>query len=225
MFAEFCKARLLLRIKPLTSVRGCFTASCLGVSLRPRGSGCALLTAGRRLDNMLGEGLDLGREAFGAELAAPLVGSLQKAGFSANRAVAGRRIGRRCVLLRCRASVLSSTSVSRSCTRRRATSATGHFSVRAFASCSASRWNSTCVNADHGKRRGTDSAAHLREYLTRAGDRDVTIEVYPNAGHQLIVSKSGYNGDPTLPERFVPQYPQIMITWLAQPGFTKERML
>ena len=69
-----------------------------------------------------------------------------------------------------------------------------------------------------------DSAAHLREYLTRAGDPDVTIKVYPNAGHQLIVSKSGYNGDPTLPERFAPQYPQIMITWLAQRGFTKERM-
>jgi uncharacterized protein len=70
-----------------------------------------------------------------------------------------------------------------------------------------------------------DSAAHLREYLARAGDRDVTIEMYPNTGHQLIVSESGYNGDPTLPERFVPQYPQIMITWLAQRGFTKERML
>lgn len=66
-----------------------------------------------------------------------------------------------------------------------------------------------------------DSAAHMREYLTRAGNRDVTIKVYPNAGHQLIVSKSGYNGDPTPPERFVPQYPQIMITWLAQRGFTK----
>jgi alpha-beta hydrolase superfamily lysophospholipase len=69
-----------------------------------------------------------------------------------------------------------------------------------------------------------DSAAHLREYLTRAGDRDVTIKVYPTAGHQLIVSKSGYNGDPALPERFVPQYPQIMIMWLAQRGFTRERV-
>jgi len=66
-----------------------------------------------------------------------------------------------------------------------------------------------------------DSATHLREYLTRAGDRDVTIETYPNAGHQLIVSKSGYNGDPTLPERFAPGYPQIMIAWLARHGFTK----
>ena len=69
-----------------------------------------------------------------------------------------------------------------------------------------------------------DSAAHLREYLRRAGDRDVTIKMYPNAGHQLIVSKSGYNGDPAPPERFVPNYPQIMITWLAQRGFTGERM-
>jgi pimeloyl-ACP methyl ester carboxylesterase len=69
-----------------------------------------------------------------------------------------------------------------------------------------------------------DSAAHLREYLRRAGDRDVTIKVYPNAGHQLIVSKSGYNGDAAPPERFVPNYPQIMITWLAQRGFTRERM-
>lgn len=66
-----------------------------------------------------------------------------------------------------------------------------------------------------------DSAAHLREYLTRAGNRDVTIEMYPNAGHQLIVSKSGYNGDAAPPERFVPHYPQIMITWLAQRGFTR----
>lgn len=64
-----------------------------------------------------------------------------------------------------------------------------------------------------------DSAAHMREYLARAGNPDVTIETYPNAGHQLIVSKSGYNGDPAPPERFVPGYPQIMIRWLAQRGF------
>ena len=70
----------------------------------------------------------------------------------------------------------------------------------------------------------TDSAAHLREYLTRAGDRDVTIKTYPNAGHQLVVSKSGYNGEPALPERFVSGYPQIIITWLAERGFTKARV-
>jgi len=69
-----------------------------------------------------------------------------------------------------------------------------------------------------------DSATHLREYLTHAGDRDVTIKMYANAGHQLIVSKTGYNGEPALPERFVPGYPQIVIAWLAERGFTKERV-
>jgi pimeloyl-ACP methyl ester carboxylesterase len=68
------------------------------------------------------------------------------------------------------------------------------------------------------------SAEHLGEYLRRAGDRDVTIKIYPNAGHQLVVSKSGYNGDATAPERFIADYPQIMLTWLAQRGFTTERM-
>jgi hypothetical protein len=61
----------------------------------------------------------------------------------------------------------------------------------------------------------------LREYLRRAGVRDVTIKVYPNARHQLIVSRSGYNGDPAPPERFVTHYPQITISWLEQRGFTK----
>src|SRR5215470_14442558 len=68
------------------------------------------------------------------------------------------------------------------------------------------------------------SAEQLRAYLKRAGDRDVTIKIYPNAGHQLIVSKSGYNGDATPPKRFVADYPQIMLTWLAARGFTTERM-
>lgn len=68
-----------------------------------------------------------------------------------------------------------------------------------------------------------DSATHLRAYLTRAGNRDVTIKTYPNAGHQLVISQTGYNGDPTLPERFVPGYPQIMISWLARGGFTTQR--
>ncbi|MBV8973753.1 MAG: alpha/beta hydrolase, partial [Sinobacteraceae bacterium] len=69
-----------------------------------------------------------------------------------------------------------------------------------------------------------DSAAHLREYLRRAGNRDVTIEMYADAGHQLIVSGSGYNGDALPPERFVADYPQIMTRWLAQRGFVKEQV-
>jgi hypothetical protein len=69
-----------------------------------------------------------------------------------------------------------------------------------------------------------DSAAHLRGYLARAGNRDVTVTMYPNAGHELIVSKSGYNGDFTPPQRLVPGYPQITIAWLAQRGFTENRL-
>ncbi len=68
-----------------------------------------------------------------------------------------------------------------------------------------------------------DSAAHLRQYLARAGDRDVTIVTFPNAGHQLVISKSGYNGDSEAPERFVPGYPQAIVTWLAHRRFTKEQ--
>jgi pimeloyl-ACP methyl ester carboxylesterase len=66
-----------------------------------------------------------------------------------------------------------------------------------------------------------DSATHLREYLTRAGDRDFKIETYTHVGHLLEISKTGYNGDQEPPERFAPGYPAIMITWLSQRGLTK----
>jgi len=34
MFGEFCKVCLLLRIKPLTSVRGCFTFDHIGLKVK-----------------------------------------------------------------------------------------------------------------------------------------------------------------------------------------------
>lgn len=84
------------------------------------------------------------------------------------------------------------------------------------------RLSSTPVLALYGARDrnvdAADSAAHLREYLQRAGNHNVTIETYPNAGHQLIVSRSGYNGDYVAPERFVAGYPQIVIGWLSARG-------
>lgn len=64
-----------------------------------------------------------------------------------------------------------------------------------------------------------DSASHLRAYLRLAGNRDVTVATYPNAGHQFIVSRTGFNGDAEPPERFVNGYPQIVVEWLAQRGF------
>ncbi len=66
-----------------------------------------------------------------------------------------------------------------------------------------------------------DSSARFQQYFARAGMRDFTMRVYPHAGHQLIVSKTGYNGDAIPPRRYVPGYPQIMLTWLAKRGFTQ----
>lgn len=66
-----------------------------------------------------------------------------------------------------------------------------------------------------------DSSALLRQYFNRSGMRDFTMRIYPHAGHQLVLSKTGYNGDAIPPARYVPGYPQIMLTWLAQRGFTK----
>lgn len=66
-----------------------------------------------------------------------------------------------------------------------------------------------------------DSSARLRQYFGESGMHDFTIQIYPHAGHQLILSRTGYNGDPIPPARYVPGYPQIMLTWLAQRGFTR----
>lgn len=66
-----------------------------------------------------------------------------------------------------------------------------------------------------------DSAARMQRYFKAAGMRDFTVHVYPHAGHQLIVSRSGYNGDAVAPRRFVPGYPEVMLTWLTQRGFTE----
>ncbi len=66
-----------------------------------------------------------------------------------------------------------------------------------------------------------DSSALLRQYFEKSGMRDFTMRIYPHVGHQLILSRTGYNGDPIPPARYVPGYPQIMLTWLAQRGFTR----
>jgi hypothetical protein len=47
---------------------------------------------------------------------------------------------------------------------------------------------------------------------------DFTERVYPNAGHSLEVSRTGFNGDAEPPERFVPGYPSIMTDWLRERG-------
>ncbi len=62
-----------------------------------------------------------------------------------------------------------------------------------------------------------DSFAHMEQYLQRAGARDVTVKMFPRAGHTLEVSTNGYDAD--VPERFAPGYPDIMLTWLRRRGF------
>jgi len=64
-----------------------------------------------------------------------------------------------------------------------------------------------------------DSSVLMPRYFAAAGMRDFTMRVYQHAGHQLIVSTTGYNGDALPPERFVPGYPEIMLSWLEQRGF------
>jgi uncharacterized protein len=61
----------------------------------------------------------------------------------------------------------------------------------------------------------------LRSDFSHAGMRDFTMHVYPNAGHTLKVSATGFNGQLSLPERLTPGYPEVMIRWLNQRGFLR----
>ncbi len=66
-----------------------------------------------------------------------------------------------------------------------------------------------------------DSAARFRKALSRAGLKDLTIVTFPGAGHTLVKSTTGYEDDPSLPERTVEGYPEVMVSWLDARGFTK----
>jgi len=66
-----------------------------------------------------------------------------------------------------------------------------------------------------------DSFKHMRGFLKVAGDRDVTVIMFPQAGHTLEVSANGYDAD--VPERLAPGYPAIVLTWLRKRGFIDER--
>jgi uncharacterized protein len=62
-----------------------------------------------------------------------------------------------------------------------------------------------------------DSYTHMKAYLRSAGDRDVTVIMFPRASHMLVITKNGF--DPEPPERYAAGYPEIMIAWLRQRGF------
>jgi pimeloyl-ACP methyl ester carboxylesterase len=66
----------------------------------------------------------------------------------------------------------------------------------------------------------TNAPALFRSAFAHGGVmRDFTLQIYKDAGHQLKVSATGFNGEPSEPERLTAGYPRIMIQWLRQRGF------
>jgi uncharacterized protein len=65
----------------------------------------------------------------------------------------------------------------------------------------------------------TNAPALFKSAFAHGAMRDFTLKIYPDAGHQLKVSETGFNGEPSEPERLTSGYPKIMIDWLSQRGF------
>jgi uncharacterized protein len=65
----------------------------------------------------------------------------------------------------------------------------------------------------------TNAPALFKAAFSRGVMRDFTLQIYRDAGHTLKVSATGFNGEPSEPERLTAGYPQIMIQWLRQRGF------
>jgi pimeloyl-ACP methyl ester carboxylesterase len=58
------------------------------------------------------------------------------------------------------------------------------------------------------------SPALLASAFARAPLHDFTVHIYDDAGHTLKVSATGFNDEPSQPERLTAGYPEIMIQWL-----------
>jgi len=67
----------------------------------------------------------------------------------------------------------------------------------------------------------THDAPALQRAFEKAGMTDLTLHVYPHAGHALFVSQTGFPDQRSAPRRRVPGYSQIMIGWLEARGFTR----
>ena len=63
------------------------------------------------------------------------------------------------------------------------------------------------------------AAPALQAAFSKAGMRDSTVRVYPKAGHSLVVSDTGYEDQPSLPTRLVPDYAKTVLDWLRKRGF------
>lgn len=64
-----------------------------------------------------------------------------------------------------------------------------------------------------------DSQAGFRKAFKRAGMNDFTVHVFPDTGHTLLESRTGYIDKPDLPQRYT-GYPEVMATWLEARGFS-----
>lgn len=63
-----------------------------------------------------------------------------------------------------------------------------------------------------------DSQERFRSAFRRAGMSDFTVRVFPDIGHTLLESQTGYMDEPDLPQRYT-GYPEAMIGWLQVRGF------
>jgi dienelactone hydrolase len=65
-------------------------------------------------------------------------------------------------------------------------------------------------------------APALQRAFKQAGMTDFTLRIYPQAGHSLFVSQTGFEDKKSVPHRRVPGYTQTMIAWLQARKFTTE---
>ena len=66
----------------------------------------------------------------------------------------------------------------------------------------------------------SDSVARYRSAFKKSGMKDFTVITFPNAGHLLVASATGYEDQPSLPVHYV-GYPEAMLRWLRARGFSK----
>lgn len=64
-------------------------------------------------------------------------------------------------------------------------------------------------------------APQLEADFNRAGMKDLTVKVYPGAGHSLFLSPTGYRDDTKPSWQLVPDYSTVTIDWLRVRGFLK----
>jgi hypothetical protein len=63
-----------------------------------------------------------------------------------------------------------------------------------------------------------DSQTCFRDAFGRAGMTDFSVRVFPDTGHTLFASQTGYIDKPDAPQHYT-GYPEAMIAWLRDRGF------